>query len=128
MLTPSKSILVVSFAALALNAAALTATAAELPTTRVVKPGHAAMLELGTKKVAATYITSGNLCDVVVSVASLPDADGNVSGGLTRITTPVAGGTQARVFVSDGYAIEASCALSGKLLTVRPIAFTAAIQ
>lgn len=128
MLKLSKSIPVLLSSAIALGAASLAVQAAEVQTTHVVKSAHAAMFELGTKKVAATYVAKDGMCDVIISVADLADADGNATGAPTRISAPVAGGSQTRVFVSEGYAVEASCALSAKLLTVRPIAFTAAAQ
>ncbi len=128
MLKLSKSIPVLLSSAIVLGAASFAAHAGEVQSTHVVKPAHAALFELGTKKVAATYVDKDGKCDVVISVADLPDADGNATGWPTRISTPVAGGAQTRVYISEGYAVEASCALSAKLLTVRPIAFTAAAQ
>ena len=124
MMKLSKSIPVLLTAAVALSSAAF---AGDVSPTRILKSGHGALFELGTKKVAATFVSSSSGCDLIVMIADLPDADGNVSGLPTRMNVPLGAGTQTKVYLPEGYAMEASCALSAKIVTLRPLTFTAAV-
>lgn len=128
MLKLSKSIAVAVSSAIALGAATLSAHASDLDGIKVIKAGDAALYSLGSKKVAATYLAKDGLCDVTLWIANLPDADGYVTGMPTRISAPINTGSQTRVYVSEGHALEASCSISAKVLTLRPIALTAAAQ
>jgi len=128
MMKLSKSIPVLFSVVAAFGVAASAAAAGEVSPTRILKPGAGALFEMGTKKIAATYMPGSTGCDLTVMIADLPDADGNVSGQPTRINVPLVAGTQTKVFMSEGHAMEASCALSSKIVTLRPLTFTAAVS
>jgi len=128
MITISKTNpLALAAAALALGASAFGASAGETASMHVLKPMQGVSLDMGTKKVAAYYLANDKTCDLTVTIADLPDADGNVSGGSTRITMPVAVGSKARVYTAEGRALEASCSLAANIVTLRPLAFTATV-
>ena len=97
---------------------------------QVVKPGHGVSLDVGSKKVAGYYIANANGCDLTLMVADLPNADGQVAAQAvsTRINVPVNAGSTARVYTADGRAIEVACALSAKLMTLRLLSQTVAVQ
>jgi len=127
MLKRSKSIPALVSTAVVLGVAAFGVSANDTAPPRVLKSGQGALFELGTKKVAATFVTGAGVCDLIVMVADLPDADGHVSGQPTRINVPLVAGTQTKVFVPEGHAIEAGCSLSAAIVTLRPVTFTAAV-
>ena len=128
MVTISKPFASVLALALALGAASARAeTAAATAAPQVMKPAHGVSLAVGTKKVAGYYMAGADTCDLTLMVADLPNADGQVASTATstRMNVPVKAGTTQRVYTSDGKAIEASCAISTKLMTLRPLDQTA---
>ena len=127
MVTISKPLSVVLAAAVALGTAAIGVHASDSFPTQVFKPGRGVSLDAGTKKVVAYYLAGDHVCDLTLMIGDLPDADGHVSGSATRISVPVKAGSQSRVYTSEGHALEASCGLSAKIMTLRPLALTAEV-
>ena len=125
MVTISKPLCVVLASAIVLGTATVGAFAADPMPTQVFKPARGVSLDAGTKKVAAYYLAGDHVCDLTLMIADLPDADGNVSGLPTRINVPVKAGTKTHVYTAEGHALEASCALTAKVMTLRPLEFTA---
>ena len=72
-------------------------------------------------------MAGANTCDLTLMVADLPNADGQVAATATstRMNVPVNAGTTQRIFTADGHALEVSCALAAKLMTLRPLDQTA---
>lgn len=93
----------------------------------VFKAGRGVSLDVGSKKVAGTYVSKDGNCDVTLMVADLPDADGHVTEALTRINVPVKSGTNAHVYTSEGKALELYCTLGSKLMTLRALDQTASV-
>ena len=127
MNTFSKSFFATLAGVIALGSASFGTKAGEHLSTQVLKPGQGVSLDMGTKKVAAYYLAGDKVCDVTFMIADLPDADGHVTAAITRMNVPVAAGSQSRIFTSEGHAVEASCALSTKIVSLRPLSFTASI-
>ena len=122
MVMISKPFATVLVLALALGGAGARAQTAS---PQVFKPAHGISLDVGSKKVAGYYMQGANTCDLTLMVADLPNADGQVSGSSTRMNVPVKAGSTQRIFTADGMALEVSCALSAKLMTLRPPELTA---
>jgi hypothetical protein len=121
MVKISKVITLSVAAALGLSVAAYAAKAADATLPVVVKAARGLSLEVGTKKVAGYYMAKSGVCDVTLMVADLPDADGYVTAQLSRMNVPVKAGTNARVYTSEGKALELSCSLTTSLMTVRTL-------
>jgi hypothetical protein len=68
-----------------------------------------------------------NVCDLTLMFVDRPDADGHSTGAATRMNVPVTAGSKSRVYTTDGTALEVSCALSTKVMTLRVLELTAAI-
>ncbi len=125
MVQISKTVTLSLVAAIGLSVAAFTAKAADATVPHVVKASHGLSLEVGTKKVAGYYVGRNDVCDVTLMIADLPDADGYVSPQLSRMNVPVKAGTNARVYTSEGKALEFACSLATRLMTVRTLEQTA---
>ena len=124
MVTISKPLAVVLVLAFTLGAASARAQTAA---PQVFKPAHGISLDLGAKKIAGYYMAAANTCDLTLMVADLPNADGQVAATATstRMNVPVKVGTTQRIFTADGHALEVTCALTAKLMTLRPLELTA---
>lgn len=124
MVTISKPLALVLATAITLGIATFGAHA-ETSNTLVFKPARGISLDVGSKKIAAYYLANDRVCDLTVMSADLPDADGHVTGPSTRMNVPVKAGTTSHVYTADGRALEVSCAISTKLMTLRPLEQTA---
>lgn len=127
MVKISKTIALSLTAAIGLTTAAVSAKAADTNIPQIVKAAHGLSMEVGTKKVAGYYLGKTGFCDVTLMVADLPDADGKSSAQLSRMNVPIKAGTSARVYTSEGKALELSCSLATSLMTVRTLEQTALV-
>jgi hypothetical protein len=127
MVTISKPLALVLASAITIGTASFGAHA-ESSNTQVFKPARGISLDVGSKKIVAYYLANDRVCDLTVMVADLPDADGNLSGKSSRMNVPVKAGTSSHVYTADGRALEVSCAISTKLMTLRPLEQTAEVK
>lgn len=100
---------------------------AEATTTQVFKPARGISLDVGSKRAAGYYMVGDNVCDLTLMFVDRPDADGHSTGAATRMNVPVKAGSKSRVYTTDGAALEVSCALSAKVMTLRVLELTAAV-
>ena len=98
------------------------AHAADAANPQVFKAAHGVLLEVGSKKVAGYYINTGGICDFTLMTADLPDSDGRVSAELTRVNLPIKAGSNARIYTSEGKALDLYCTLGAKFMTLRTVA------
>ena len=125
MVTISKSLVFALTSAIAIGTATFGAHA-EGSTTQVFKAGRGISLDVGSQRASAYFTAGDKVCDLTLMFADRADADGHVNSAITRMNIPVAAGTRSRIHTADGQALEASCGLSVNVMTLRPVALTAA--
>ena len=127
MATTSKFQTLVFALTTAIAVGTVTAGAHAESATHVFKPARGISLDVGSKRAAAYFMAGDYACDLTLMFADRPDADGQVSASQTRMNVPVKAGSHTRVYTTDGQALDVSCALSARVMTLRVLEMTAAV-
>lgn len=109
-------------AAAAVASASFAATGGEtaVPAT-VVKPLHAAMLQIGLKRTTSFYVAADNKCNVTLVMADgFDDTAANFSEPM-RINVTVGGGESARIDTAYGPSLDLQCATGATTMSVAKI-------
>lgn len=128
MVTISKSLAGVLISAIAIGTAAFGAHATQASAPLIFKAARGVSLDVGSKKIVGYYLSKDGICDATLMFGERPDADGHVGTDVTRMNVPVKAGAHARVYTSEGKAIELSCGTSAKLMTLRTLDMTALVS
>lgn len=112
----------IAIATAAVASASIAARAADtaVPST-VVKPLHAAVLQIGAKRTTSFYVAAQDKCNVTLMMADRFDDSATAYPEPLRIKVSVAGGDSARVDMVGGSTLDVQCAPGAKTMAVSKI-------